>query len=344
MFRQIIARTDHFRGSSWRLGAEAGHREWLHFVVLGEHVTVLVNFSVADALHAGAEEGEQVGRLTLLVFEEPVDDWEGDVDEFRGEAFRLRAGRIDAAFGESAVRFVDGVFVLTASLRRRPISLELRLRPLVFPSPANNVALDGGEPIHWLVVPRLAATGAVYVGDRVYSLKDASAYHDHNWGRLAGVDYAWEWGVVLAAHVDARHAAVFVRVGNRARTRTYMQALLLWEGARQLRVFRGEELRVTSRGLLRPERVPKLPRVMALLAPALATDVPERLQVKADGGGDWATCEFAPRGVAQIVAPGDGPLSTMIINEVTGHAVVHGDVRGRELKLEGHAVFEFVGG
>lgn len=342
---EVIARAleqgGYWRGSPLRLGDEPGYKEWLHFCVYGDAVDLLVNFSIVDGLAAHQGEPREFARLTCLVHAHA--GWEGDVIGFPPGEVTARRGSISLEFGDDCVHFHDGVFYVKATLPERGIALELTLTPAAVPSPANNIEVEDGPPIHWFVVPRLFANGAVLVGNVLHRLLAAPAYHDHNWGHFRwGRDFAWEWGHCVPRTASDVWSAVVVRLSDRGHNRTLMQALFIWRGARQHRIFRDEELRVTHEGTLRRGTPFKLPRVMALVHPGSAADIPERLVLDAAGRGDWARIEFEFRDVAQVVIPNDDDLGVTVINEVNGRYLLRGVIRGESIETAGSAVVEFL--
>jgi hypothetical protein len=326
--------SDYFRGPSNRV---ACHREWMHFGIFADSLDLLVNFNLAEELPG------RPPRARLALLARYGDGWDGDVDEFDADAVAVRGGAIEARFGECSLTFVDGSYRLAARLRRRAISLALTLRPLTFPSLANNVALGDGPPISWLVVPRLAASGEVLLGTRRLLLRDAPAYHDHNWGSF-GAEVSWLWGCALPDRSSNPWSLVFVRLGDRGHTRVHMQALLLWRRARQSRVFRAEELRVSQAGWLKPPRILKVPRVMALLAPSMACEVPRSITVDAQADGDHLRCAFVPSSLAQLIVPRDRDLGVTTINEVGCRLEAQGRVRGERFEWSGCGMFELLHG
>lgn len=335
-----LAETDWLRRSASLAGGPRGHKEWWHFCAYGPEVDVLVNFSLVDDVREGSPPGAEFARVTLLARDR---GWDGDVDLYPADEVAADGGGLSLRFGDNVAEFRDGAYRLRARARRRPIEVDLTITPTALPSLANNITLDPGPPINWLVVPRGEATGTVTVGGRAHALERAPAYHDHNWGRFAwGRDFAWEWGFGLPQR-DEPWSVVFVRLSDRARTLARMQALFLWRGARQHRVMRGSELTVTRGGLLRPERVLKVPRVMGLVSPSTATDVPARLEVEAVADGDRVECVFTASDLAQVVIPNDHDAGVTIINEVSGAVRVEGEVRGERVRMEGRAIFEFLG-
>src|SRR4029078_10303778 len=126
-----------------------------------------------------------------------------------------------------------------------------------------------------MVLPRLVACGEIRVRGKSFQLDRAAAYHDHNWGHFSwGRDFAWEWGYALPEDLRAPWTVVYVRLSDRGRVRTYKQAVFLWRRTSVARVFRDTEVDVTLAGLLRPASVFKLPRIMNVLSPGTAVDVP----------------------------------------------------------------------
>lgn len=335
----LVERVDHLRGSSWPFGAARGFREWLHFVVQAPGITVVSNFSVEDAPWPSASAGEAVGRLTLLVRE--GERWHGDVRQATGADLRVRPGRIDLRIGRARLRFEGGRFHLAVT--EQGLELDLVLSPVSFPSPANNVPLGGAATLHWLVVPHLHATGTVTVAGRRHELDRAPAYHDHNWGTIYGADLSWEWGFVLPRG-DERWSVVAVRIGDRARSRVAIQALLVWDGGRQARVFRGTEVRWDLVGFCHEPAALTIPRPLALLRPGTASDVPRTARVQAAGEGDHVDLRFDTRSYARILAPAGPPPGLLAIHEAEGEGRVDGVVRGDPVHLSGSALFEFLDG
>jgi hypothetical protein len=338
---QAILRADYFRRSPFALGGPQGHKEWLHFCVYGQDIDVLANFSICDDVRPGAISGTEFARVTVLVREQ---EWDGDVDLYESSAVLVPGGRVEATFGSNYVVFEDGEYHIFLKLRDRPIAMDLHLRPMTMPSLANNIQLDPGPPINWLVVPRLVARGTVRVGDREHHIENAPAYHDHNWGHFAwGRDFAWEWGFALPHDPRVPWSLVFVRLSDRAHTRALMQAIFLWKGMRQTRVLRAADVEVRHIGHLRPARVFKVPRVMGLISPDILPDVPARLWVRGEGDGDEVECVFDARDGAQVIVPNDHDFGVTIINEVSGTVRLSGQVRGETVQMEGRAIFEFLG-
>jgi hypothetical protein len=335
-----IDASDYFRRSPWRAGGPRGHKEWMHFCISFAGLELLVNLSVADDHRPSAAPGSELARVSVLAHER---SWTGAIDLYPSEDVQVHGGRVAARFGENRVAFEDGVYSLRVRLEKARIAADLRLEPVTLPAIVNNVRGLEGRPINWAVVPRSRARGAVRVGDRVYEIQGAPAYHDHNWGSFGwGNNFAWEWGYGLAADPTSPWSMVFARLNSRGNTAALMALFFVWRDDRLVRTFRDHDIQVRREGLLRPGRVLKLPPAMALVAPGLATDVPARLVLRAGSRGDALEAVFTSEDVAQVIIPNDADLGVTIINEVSGTLTVEGSVFGEPVLLENRAVFEFL--
>ena len=114
--------------------------------------------------------------------------------------------RVDVRMGPDSLREVrPGVYRLKVrgrsgfALHGRPsdVSADLVIRRTAPGFVAGPMRLGGGQYVGWTVAaPRATATGTFRVGGRTVRVKNAPAYHDHNWGRfsLSGGRLAgWDW-------------------------------------------------------------------------------------------------------------------------------------------------------
>lgn len=346
---RAINQGDYLRRSPFSVGGDGFHKEWLHFVVHTAELDLLVNFSLVDDVRPEAAPGAEFARTVVLVRDasQPNGGWDGDIELFEPEDCRVTSGGIAARFGANSVRFAADRYDIRIRMRHRPIALDLQLRPLTFPALSNNINLEAGDrPINWMVLPRLAATGVARIGTARHRFVEVPAYHDHNWGHFAwGRDFAWEWGFSLPASPDEPWTVVFVRLADRSHTRVLTQGLFLWRREAHWRIFRAHEMTVAPRGLLRAPRPYKLPAIMNVVSAGSDTDVPSRLDARAEADGDWAEIEFVAEDVAQVCIPNDtDDLAVTVINEVSGDLRLRGEVRGERVDMAGRAMFEFVRG
>lgn len=352
-----IARTNFVRRTSTAIPAtgSSGHREWLHFSVTAPNgLTLIVNLSLTDDMRPVSrgmtleQRRPERGRLVVLVHDANVASWAGGAEEIDPGQIEARAGSIFLRLGTSQIEFDRGRFRVSGALRDRSVEFDVELSPTSFPSLASNVSLGPSEdPIHWVVVPRLVVRrGSVSVAGVVTSLDGALAYHDHNWGHFSHRDFAWQWGHGFPRIADANKnpfSVVFTRLLNGTRSDVFMQALLLWRGCRQERVFREDEIQVHSEGFLRRPAF-TVPKIGRLLAGGRTNDIPRHFFFVARGHGDELRGEVVTNDVAEIVVPNDHDLETTLIREVVSRIHVAGHVRGERVAIDdGVAVFEWIG-
>ncbi|MDC3379000.1 hypothetical protein OAX78_01800 [Planctomycetota bacterium] len=339
---RAIRAGDYLRRSPFQLGGLGGHKEWLHFCIHSHGLDLLVNFSMVDDVRPTAQRGAETGRITILTRDRG--SWDGGVEAFEPCDATIRGGEIHMTLGDNHVSYAEGVYRIAVRMHSQAISIDLTLRPVVMPALSNNIAMDAGTPINWLVLPRLLADGSATLSGRAHELRNAVAYHDHNWGHFAwGRDFAWEWCYALSVDPANIWSLVFVRLLNRARNAVYKQGLFLWRKTEAHRIFRSHDMRTRHEGFLPSRKVFKIPRVMALVTPGTATDVPAQVEVEARGEGDRLGFRFEAEDVAQVVIPSDTDLTRVtIINEVAGHLETEGVVRGERVSMSGPAIFEFI--
>jgi len=338
---RALGTNGYFRRSKARWGEDRGHKEWLHFAIHGPGVDLLVNFSLVDDSRPNARPGNEHARIVCLVRERR---WTGDIDHFTRDEVSVRGGQLEVHFAHNHVVLEDGKLNIKVRMRRQAIAIQLSIEPLAIPSQLNNIQInDDCPPINWLVVPRARADGWLEIDGRRHDFDRAPAYHDHNWGYFRwGKDFAWEWGYAAASEESDPWTMVFVRLSDRGHLTDLVRTILLWKGQRQHRVFRADELETWHDGILRSQNVFKLPRVMGLACPGDATDVPQRLFVRARRDPDWIDLVFETKEAAQVIIPNDDDMGVTIINEVAGHVSVEGSAAGERIYIDGPSIFEFL--
>ncbi len=334
---RVVALTDHFRFPPLAPAGTDGYKEWHHFCIIGSDVQAILNFNLS---YLSESPGTPLARVVLLVRDHT---WDGDVDTILARDVVVCRGQIEAHFGHNRIGFRDGAFDLSLALENRPVALTLRLEPVSFPLLRSSTPIGEGK-ISWLVIPRLAASGTITIGERVHTLDHAPAYHDHNWGNWRwGQDFAWQWGFALPDRADTPWSVVFDQVTDRARNRALELRLAFWKGARIQRLFMHDEIQVHPQGyFVAPARLPKFPRVMALITPEVTTDVPRCLEVSARSRDDHLHFHFEGMDVVQVVVPNETDLNVTVINEVSGQLEMAGSIKGEPVAMRGRGFFEFL--
>jgi hypothetical protein len=341
---RVIRRHDHFH-----IGVPAGpfaprnHKEWHHFCVVGPELDLIINFNVSERAWPYALPVEHAARVVVLARDHER-SWYGDVESALIRDVEVRSGEVDLRVGSNIVRLDGEVFVVSVVLRDHPVGVRLRLQPRTVPLLVRNEVSIGPAWVNWLVLPRLEATGTIVLGQRVYRLERAPAYHDHNWGRWRwGQDFSWQWGFGLPYGPEEPWTAVFDRTTNRVGSTDLERTVALWCRGELYRVFTQTEVTVQPLGLMPLEQIGlKVPRVMALLTAERMTDIPDRLIVTAASGADRLDLIFEPEDASQILIPNETDLGMTVINEAIGRVTLDGRVKGRQVASSGRGIFEFL--
>lgn len=180
--------------------------EWHYFNIAVSpaewwYITFLVGGDVPD--------GRWGGQL-LVTRRRPDGRYERFTTAVSARRTTLDTTRADLLLGESFVHQRDGVYYLSAQGRgdggRVLIDVAVRPAPHRYFPP---VELREEEFLSGYVVPGLvaSATGKLCVASRCTRVKDAAAYHDHNWGVWRGV--TWEWGTARGAERALLYGGVY---------------------------------------------------------------------------------------------------------------------------------------
>ncbi|MDX1468260.1 MAG: hypothetical protein R3258_02865 [Acidimicrobiia bacterium] len=332
----VLDRADFFRsGLAGRRGNAV--KEWHHFVVHSPDIRLLVNFSLS---HGEAPTGRQLGRVIVLVHHR---DWDGWIEEVSVEDLEVSSRGVSGRFGASRLQFDDGGYLVELNLPARGLNGRLRFVPVSKPFLKNNQPLGGGR-MSWLFVPRLAVDGWVKTPSARFWMREAAAYHDHNWGPFRwGDDFGWQWGSALPHHTDEPWSLVFMRMTDRSHSVAQSQCLYVWHGGEPAAMFRDNAVTVTSEGSLGTAPVLTMPGIMSLLTPGTSSDVPKRIRLDARRGQDRVAVTIEPVEYARIAVPAEvGPQKVVALHEVSAAVSAHGVIGGEQMELKGSGVFEFL--
>ena len=330
---------DRFRGSP--RDHLASYKEWLHFCVLTPELHVVINFSLCAEPAAGSGPAGLTARILLMAC---VHSWEGGFVEIPIEHVQTRPGSVDLQMGAHRVAFTAAGFQVRAALAEPKLAVELQLRPISVPVISGTTRVGTGL-LRWVAVPRLLARGIVRIGEKSYPLRDAPAYHDHNFGSWRwGENLGWRWGFALPTDPAIPWSVIFSEIGDEAHHRVRDCGAQLYHRPALVRSFQNRELHIDDRGQLPRERTRKLPRVMNLLADDIGPDLPERLTIRAEQQEDHLACEFRAQQAAQIFIPSEVGLGWTVINEVSAAVTVSGQLDGETFAFSGLGMFEYVHG
>jgi hypothetical protein len=336
----IFAHSDFWRLPHARFRGEK-YKEWSHFCAFAEKISIIVNFSVMT--HAASSDGEisDIPRVVILA-RQSDGTWNGDVAQFSKENVEVGDRPTDITIGNNRMRFDKGAYHVEVDLESAEVFTRLCFYPFARPAIASSVRLSGQERMRWLVVPRLIVEGELRVAGKDYAIRDASGYHDRNWGSFSwGADYSWEWATILPDSLSVPWSLVYMRISDEGRNRVFSQGLMVWRGDRSARVFHGDDIVIQPSGLLRQKQVLRVPRVVNLMFPGQASSIPRLIEVDGRAWGDQITLELTLKDFAQVGVPNDGPNGLTLLSEAGGRAAVSGRIGGESFDFRGGVLAEF---
>ena len=238
--------------------ADSTWGEWHYFnLVTGPDEWWYLTFLIGGEVDLADRGGRWGGRM-LVTHRRP----DGRHDRYTAEAPAARVAfdtsGADVSIGESFVRQRDGEYRLHVQVRGEAgaARLDLAVRPepnRYFPP----VELREDEFLSGYVVPGLGAraSGRICAGGRCAEVREASAYHDHNWGVWR--DVTWEWGAARGERLSLLYGGVYGPAD--AGTSPFFLALVDSLGVRRVLRFgriqyRGSRAADGLRGARAPER------------------------------------------------------------------------------------------
>jgi hypothetical protein len=185
--------------------------EWQYYnLVTGPDEWWYITYLVGGELSRTPAPGARWGGRLLITHRRPDGRHERFTADHPAAQVRLDTTRADLTIGGSTVRQRDGLYRLRAEAAGEggPVRLELTVRPRpnrYFPP----VELREDRFLSGYVVPALtaAASGRICVGRRCTEVRDAAAYHDHNWGIWRAV--TWEWGAATGRQLSLLYGGVY---------------------------------------------------------------------------------------------------------------------------------------
>jgi len=337
----MLARSDFLRTPVLATARPAGFKEWHHFVIHGQGVRVLINFSLNNEVF-GADEVRLAPRVIVIAHDE---SWTGAIERFDEDAVSTSADLGELSIGSNRMAVVADGYQISIELPDKNIRGELHLAPTSSPFAVRNEPAGDGR-ISWLFVPRLRAHGWLQIGGQDHRFDNDLAYHDHNWGRfLWGDDFGWTWGTILPTGPADPWSMVFVEITDRNWLRSVSRSLYVWHHDEPAAIFRHAAVQTSSAGRLGRAADCTLPPPMRLLLDGEVPGVPERVEVTATRAGDSVHVEFHSRSYARLAQPSEVRLDrSTVLCETDGSVRARGTIRGEDVNFVGTGVFEFLYG
>jgi hypothetical protein len=336
-----LDRSDFLRAPVLASARPEEFKEWHHFVVHGQNVRLLINFSLNNE-PAGPGQLRLAPRVIVIAHDER---WTGAVSRFDESQLDIAADLGGLAIGGNQMIVGPDGYQVVIDLPEQDIRGEIVFTSVSRPFVVNNQPVGSGR-MCWLFVPRLRADGWLRIGGREHRMESELAYHDHNWGRFSwGDDFGWTWGTILPHGPQDPWSLVFLQMTDRRRLRCLSQALYVWHHDEPAAIFRHAAVKSRSSGVLGRAADCTLPPPMRLILEGEVPDVPERVEVTATRAGDTVHAEFRPHSYARIAQPSETSLRrSTVLCETNGSAKVSGNINGKTIDFVGAGVFEFLYG
>lgn len=337
----LLARSDFLRAPVLATARPAGFKEWHHFVVHGQGVRLLINFSLNNEVH-GAGEARLTPRLIVVAHTE---NWTGAIERFDAHTVNISADLGELTIGDNRMSILRNGYRVALDLPDKGIHGQLHFSSTTRPFMVRNQPLGDGR-ISWLFVPRLRAHGRLTVCGHEHRFDDELAYHDHNWGRFRwGDDFGWTWGTILPTEAGNPWSMVYLQTTDRSRLRCLSQALYVWHRNEPAAIFRHAAVRTRSTGRFGVRADCTLPPPMRLLLDGEVPAVPAHVDVSATRAGDTVHAEFRAQSYARVAQPSETRLDrSTVLCETGGSTAAHGTIGGKDFDFVGTGVFEFLYG
>jgi len=314
-----------------------GYKDWLHLNVF-DHETG--NIGVINVSLHGSPRDPRSRAIGLALVNVAKTGWWGNIEI---------GGIADAGIGlESisleqvavAVQARQGIVMASVRNDRSGLRANLKATAAVPPISVEEQLPLGNGWISWFAVPRLTVDGEWTIGNDRMILKEASAYHDHNWGRWHwGENLGWEWGCFLTPGPSGV-TFVLSLTSDRAHRR-FGKTLLTVQLEQKKRTFAGSAVKLDYEGALSINR--RIPGALAALHQDKAhAHLPSTLKFTADDGVDRVEVVYSARSAAQLIVADPIVTGYGFIHEIVGEFSCNGSIAETELKGSGLGVLELV--
>jgi len=338
---ELLARAEALRIPHLPAAAAPDWKDWYHFVLLdvrsGWRAIANVN------LGGGGDDAELQFTLVVHAPGEPARlhgcsraiAWRPGMVQLRPLAIRA---------DEVALHFDGQQFSLRIAPQGVALALDLQARPAAAPLLVTEGSPFGSGFIGWALVPRLAASGRLAVGDAEVEI-DAGwfCYQDHNFGRFAwGDDFGWEWIVAHATAADGVELTVVVDLRSDRRHRAGgLPYLFVLAGSQLRKVFLGPAVRLQWAWSAAAELPPRLPGAMATLLADRPVRRPRAVTLEAADERDRIALEIEVADYLEVVAPANRGPGLTRIGEASGPATIRLQLGDQRREGRGLAYAEY---
>lgn len=237
-------------------------------------------------------------------------------------------------------------------------------KPEVEPSSefnASGFSTVPGEVINWIVASsKMKVNGKLIVNGKVYALKNARGYHDHNWGYWAwGDNLGWDWGQVTQTRNCSNgndigeYSLNFGNITDSGYTQSMRSVLSVWKNREIAATFTDKDIRINHSNFIYVNEPVPIPYLSAYM-PAGSFPLPLDTEILvSSGSGDHLNIEFTTDSEHSTPLPVSVPiidenvnvtLKYRVIWEMIGTYQVNGEIDGKPVSYVSNGFMEYVTG
>ena len=316
------------------------YKEWQHFSVFDRatNLFALFNFSVSG--NPFDSRSAICARTTVI--RTPEGAIIGAIEPLEVDGVKLSHLDPGIAFRGVSVTYGDSAYRVFCDMETVPVRADLSLQIASEPFTTHTRPFGTGF-LGWTVFPRMKVTGRIWVSEHEYRIRNASGYHDHDWGRFYwGERIGWNWGIFLedrASGITILFDQSTTGIGSAAIT----SGLLIYKGNTLFKSFSETEVSVDFAGTFGKNTI-TFPGLFRAAYHKASCQLPEEITLKASAPTTGRiVVKFKPDCVVQLIAPNHcGPGETQL-NQMVGKIEIHNSLKGIVMSPKVRGYMEFVG-
>ena len=322
------------------------YNEWHYFNVMDEEQEL----SLMTTLKLSGDIYNSSNSLATIVLSYSIPDGE----KFIGDIYPITPDQVEFSSETPDLRIYSSTVILTEEGYHVYVEsadsltvFDALFKPFTEPTPLFTAPYK--EPygpdrvINWLVAsPKMKVNGTLTTSketaqEKIYTLKNARGYHDHNWGNwLWQDDLGWDWGQASESknHLDGndlgKYAFCFGNVTNNEHTESRGAVLNIWKNKKIIAGFEDEEIQIRHYGMTTLP-IPELQNNSFPLVTVLTAYSVE----------DSMSISFSTEDVTPIPVQ-VGVNKYLVIWELTGTYEVSGCIDGKPVSFTSKGFMEYV--
>ncbi len=315
------------------------YKEWQHFNVFDSKsgLFALLNFAII-----GNPFDRNTACVRIGLFRTAANEIRGSIEPELADNLKVSYLDPGLAFPGVSVTYRDRCYFVKCIIEHAAAEVDLSFA--IASTPLTTLTKPFGSGfLGWTVFPRMTANGTIRLGGKRYAIKNAAAYHDHDWGRFNwGEDFGWHWGIFLEDRASGL-TLLFDQSTRGLGTPAMRSSLLVYQGERLVADCSGHDLDVEFTDVF--DKAPiVLPGVLRATHGRPSCRVPKVVTLTGrDLAKQQMVVTFTADTVVQFIAPHHrGPGETQL-NQVLGNIDVWHSIKDLPSPRSMRGYMEFAG-